>query len=219
MIIILIAVCLFFDVIYIICKRRNNGIFGLIAKTIASLCFIAIGYLGYKNHNSNFNYFILMGLILDGLGDIFLAFRNIFLKNIMFCIGGISFLFGHIFYIVAQYPIANNYQLQCIICGIVIGVIIMAFLERICRFPRAFKYLGIIYFIIITTMASLSVGIYLTNESVTNLIFMVGAILFMSSDCILAINNFSKKSFWMHPVYSLLYYFAQILISYSLFLI
>lgn len=219
MVYILMVCCLFFDIIYIVCKRQNKNVIGLFAKTIASLCFIFMGYLGYKHYNSNFTFWILIGLILDGLGDLFLAFRNIFLKHIMFFAGAVSFLLGHIMYLKAQFPIANNFQLQCVIGGVTAGALIFVTMESICRFHKAYKYLGIIYCIMISTMASFAVGIYLTNESTTNLFFMIGSILFMCSDTILILNNFSKKEAWMHPVYSVLYYVAQLLISYSLFLL
>lgn len=213
------AVCLFFDVVYIICKKQNKLIIGLIAKCIAALCFITIGYLGFKRHDSSFNYLILIGLILDGIGDLFLAIRNIAFKQAAFIIGALSFLAGHIFYIKAQFPIANIYQLQCMFIGIMAGSILMYYFDSVCRLKRGYKLLGIVYCIMISIMASLSVGIYLTNTIRPNLLFMIGSIMFMCSDFILVLNQFSKKKPWMHPIYSLLYFIAQLLISYSLFII
>lgn len=213
------AVCLFFDVIYIICKKQNKLIIGLIAKCIAATCFIAIGYLGFKKHGSTFNYLILIGLILDGIGDLFLAIRNIAFKQVAFVIGALSFLLGHIFYIKALFPIANYYQLQCVLVGIFIASIMMHFFDSVCRLRKGYKLLGIVYCIMIAIMASLSVGIYLTNKINCHLLFMIGSILFTCSDFILILNQFSKKLPWMHPVYSLLYFVAQILISYSLYII
>ena len=213
------AVCLFFDVVYIICKKQNKLIVGLIAKCIAAMCFITIGYLGYKGHNSSFNYSILIGLLLDGIGDLFLAIRNIAFKQVTFVIGALSFLIGHVFYIKAQFPIINYYQLQCVFSGIVFGSLLMYYFDSVCRFKRGYKLLGIIYCIMISIMASLSIGIYLTNMTKPNLLFMIGSIMFMSSDFILILNQFSKKKSWMHPVYSLLYFIAQLLISYSLYII
>ena len=213
------AVCLFFDVIYIICKKQNKLIIGLIAKCIASLCFIAIGYISYVRHNSNFNYLILIGLILDGIGDLFLAIRNIAFKQTTFILGALSFLAGHVYYIRAQFPIANYYLMQCIFAGIVVGAIIFYLLSNACRFKKVFVIIGIVYCIMITIMSALSVGIYLTNKIESNLLFMIGTLLFVSSDIILILNQFSKKVSWMHPVYSLLYFIAQIIISYSLYLV
>lgn len=213
------AVCLFFDVVYIICKKQNKLIIGLIAKCIAALCFITIGYLGYKRHDSSFNQLILIGLILDGIGDLFLAIRNIAFKQVAFVAGALSFLAGHIFYIKAQFPIANYYQLQCVFVGVIAGSIMMYFFDSVCRLKKGYKLLGIVYCIMIAIMASLSVGIYLTNKVECNLLFMIGSILFTCSDFILILNQFSKKRSWMHPTYSLLYFIAQLLISYSFYII
>lgn len=219
MISILISLCLLFDIVYIICRKNNKYNIGLIAKCLASFCFIIMGYLGYKHNNSTFNYYILIGLILDGVGDLFLALRNIVFKQAMFIAGAIAFLLGHIFYIKAQYPIANDYKIQCLIAGVVFGAILMNIFVKVCNLKLGYIVLGIVYCMMICIMASLSVGIFLTNKIKTAFIFSIGSILFMSSDFILVLNQFSKKKAWMHPTYSLLYYFAQILISYSLLLI
>ena len=212
------ALCIVFDIAYIISTAKNRNFIGLIVKTLAALCFITIGYLGYKNNNNAFNSYILLGLILDGFGDLLLAIRNIFAKNIMFILGTISFLSGHIVFIRALFSLANNYLIEGIIGSVLIGALLFYLLDRICRFNKVLTVLGISYMIIISMMVCLSVGIYLTNQTVAHLVFMMGAVLFISSDIILVIYNFSKKEKWMHTVYSLAYFTAQILISYSLFL-
>lgn len=208
--------CLFFDVVYIICKAKNKNIIGLFAKVLAAFCFITIGYFGYVNTKTAFSYYILIGLILDGIGDLFLAFRNIFAKNVNFFIGGVSFLAGHILFLRALLFIQNEYLLACIVLSAIIGPILFFFFKRVCRFGGALNILGITYLIIIIMMLCFSMGIYLTTPTLNHFIFMLGATLFVSSDIILVLYNFSKKDKWMHPLYSLLYFIAQILISFSL---
>ena len=215
----LMVLCLFFDILYIICKSKNKNVAGLFVKTAAAVCFLTIAYLGYINHKTTYTYMILCGLTMYALGDICLGLRNIFLKNIMFGIGAISFLIGHIVFIIALFPLNNIYKIECIIIGIIIGTILFAILYKVCRINRNFMIIGILYCTMISIMASLSVGIYVTSNTISNLIFMLGAGLFVSSDIILIMYNFSRKEKWMHPVYSLLYFIAQILISFSLHLI
>lgn len=210
------ALCLFFDVLYIISCAKKNNIIGLIVKTLAALCFIAIGYFGYLDSKSNFSYFILLGLILDGMGDLFLALRNIFAKNITFFIGTLCFLAGHIMYIRGLFLIENNYLVFCIILGIFLGALLFYLFNKVCRFGKALYIVGIAYTSIIMVMVCLSVGVYMSNQITSNLVFMLGAGLFVSSDIILSLYNFSKKEKWMHPIYSVLYFVAQILISFSL---
>lgn len=212
----LMALCLFFDVLYIISCTKKKNIIGLIVKTLAALCFIAIGYFGYLDNKSSFSYFILLGLILDGMGDLFLALRNIFAKNITFFIGTLCFLAGHIMYIRGLFLIENNYLIFCIILGIFLGALLFYLFNKVCRFGKALYIVGIAYTSIIMVMACLSVGVYMSNQITSNLVFMLGAGLFVSSDIILILYNFSKKEKWMHPIYSVLYFVAQILISFSL---
>lgn len=214
--ILLISLCLFFDVIYIICKATKKNIIGLLAKSLAAFCFIMIGYLGYKDNKTMFTELILIGLMLDGLGDLFLAIRNIFAKNITFFIGGIAFLAGHITFIRALFLIDNIYFIDCIIIAIILGSFIFYLIDKVTHFSKVYTIFGISYLIIILIMVCLSIGIYLTNPYNNHLVFMIGAILFVSSDIILALYNFSRKDKWMHPTYSLLYFVAQILISFSL---
>lgn len=210
------GLCLFFDIIYIICKAKSKNIIGLFAKTLAAFCFITIGYMGYLVNKTSFSYFILFGLILDGFGDLFLAFRNIFAKNVTFIIGTLCFLAGHILFIRGLFLIQNSYFIHCVICAVLTGPIIFFMMNRICRFSKVLMVIGMAYITLISMMVYMSAGVYFTHETVSSLLFMIGAIMFVSSDIILVIYNFSKKEKWMHPVYSLLYFIGQLLISFSL---
>lgn len=214
--VLLMFLCLLFDVIYIICKAKGKNFIGVIAKIIASACFITIGYFAYEKNDSIFNYYILLGLSLDGLGDLFLGLRNLFAKNTNFLLGTLCFLVGHIVYIKALFPLSNDYCFYCVILSIFVGAIIFSLLQRRCKFSKVYWVVGIVYCIIISMMTLFSVGVYCTNINSSNLVFMLGSIMFLSSDIILVLYNLSKKENWMHPVYSLLYYIAQILISFSL---
>ena len=96
----------------------------------------------------------------------------------------------------------NDYLLQCIIGGIILAAIVFYLYDRVCRFNKIYTIIGICYLSIIIIMVLCSVGVYITNQTIKNLVFMIGAILFVSSDMILILYNFSKKDKWMHPVYS-----------------
>lgn len=210
------ALCLFFDIIYIITQTKKKNFIGLIAKTLAALCFIAIGYFAYLDNPSTYKYFILLGLLCDGLGDILLAFRNLFAKNVMFLLGALFFLAGHIMFIRALLLLENIYLVTCLVVGVLVGAFVFYLFNKTCRFHKIYYVVGIAYVCLIMIMAALAVGIYYTNKTIPNIVFMIGAGLFVSSDIILILYNFSKKEKWMHPVYSILYFVAQILISFSL---
>ena len=212
----LISLCIIFDIVYIICNTKQKNIIGLFSKTFAALCFICLGYLGYKVNSTAFNYFILIGLILDGFGDLFLAIRNIFAKNVSFLIGTLCFLAGHILYIKGLYILNNNYLLINIVLGLIIGSIIFRFYCKVCKLNKVLHYVGYVYISTIIIMVLMSIGVFLTTFETNSLIFMIGSLFFVSSDLILVLYNFSKRKKWMHPTYSLLYFIGQILISFSL---
>ena len=214
----LIGLCLFFDIIYIICKAKKKYFAGLFAKVLAAICFVTIGYIGYTINKTTFTYYVFLALLLDAIGDLCLGIRNIFAKNIMFLTGSISFLIGHIMFIKGLFCLENNYLFNCVIAGIIAGAILFFLLYRICTMQKAMMVVGIIYTSLMCVFAFISVGVYMHYQTVKTLLFLIGSILFVSSDILLIIYNFSKKQEWLHPIYSLLYFVAQILISYSLHL-
>jgi len=210
------GLCIFFDITYIICKAKGKNVIGLFAKVLAAFCFVTIGYLGYIENSNKVTFFILNGLLLDGIGDVFLGLKNIFAKGFMFFVGTLSFLAGHIMFLRALLLLENSYILNCIVIGIVAGAIVFYLLDRVSKLTKSFRVVGMIYIIMICIMVVFSVGVYLTSGYHNHMIFMLGSILFVSSDIILSLYNFSKKRNWMHPTYSLIYFIAQLLISFSL---
>ena len=214
----LIALCLLFDITYIVCKAKKKYIIGLFAKILAAFCFVTIGYMGYLTNKTVFTYCALMALVLDAIGDLCLGLRNIFAKNLMFFIGTLSFLAGHATFIKGLLLLENPSTFNCIIMGIIVGAVLFYLLYRVSTMPKIMIPVGIIYTLLISIFVFLSIGVYISNHTVKNLLFTIGAVLFVCSDILLIIYNFSKKQGWMHPVYSLLYFVAQISISYSLHL-
>ena len=214
----LIILCLIFDFSYIYCFEKHKNILGLIVKTLASICFIVIAYINHINNSRIFSFLILLGLISDGLGDLFLGIRNFAFKKKSFIIGTLCFMIGHLIYIKALLELENKYLIYSIIIGLLSGLLIFYEFNKKCIFNGYMKLIGELYMIIIFIMLSISISTYLTSTKISNLFFMLGAILFTISDLILVTYNYLKKEKWMHPIYSIAYYIAQILISYSLFL-
>ena len=112
----------------------------------------------------------------------------------------------------------NPYLFNCVIAGIVVGAMLFYSLYRVSTMQKIMVPVGIIYTSLICVFVFTSIGVYLNNQSVKSLLFVIGSILFVSSDILLILYNFSKKQEWLHPVYSLLYFIAQLFISYSLHL-
>ena len=217
----LITICILFDLGYIYCKERQYNLCGFFCKSLAVLCFITIGLLAYKDNNSSFCLSIIIGLVLDGLGDVFLAIRNFKNNKKWLILGGIMFMFGHLLYIGAL--LSENItsifvDFVFIFIGFQLGYIFMKIMQKNLNLSKGYIVLGSIYCPLIFMVMTMSLCTYLNFKSIPNLVFLIGSILFVSSDVILILNNFGMKKKWMHPTYSLLYFIAQILISYSLHL-
>ena len=216
MIYVLASLCIIFDIFYIVLKAKHSFYLGLVSKCLAALCFITIGIINAKNNPNNFSYIICFGLLLDGLGDLFLALRNIKLDKVFFLIGAICFLLGHLTYIVGLLIICTQHRILYTLLGVLFGVVIYCFVTKKCEFSKVFKYVGIMYCLTISIMCFFAIGTYINIHTLESLVFMIGAIMFIISDIILIFCNFSNPKKWMHPVYSILYFSAQLLISLSL---
>lgn len=221
MLVSLIITCILFDLSYIYCKGRQYNLCGFFCKSLAVLSFISIGLLAYKDNESSFCLSIIIGLILDGLGDVCLALRNFNNNKKWFVLGGVMFAYGHLVYIgalLSEGILMINLELVFTSIGIVLGIIYVKLIKDRLSLSKGYVFLGNMYCSLIFMIMSLSLCVYIITKSVSMLAFLIGSILFVSSDVILILNNFGLKKKWMHPTYSLLYFMAQILISYSLHL-
>ena len=210
-------ICILGQYLYIRCSFKKKYSLGLICKTIASISFLIIGLIGYLAYNLKFNQYIVLGFIFDLIGDVLLAIRNIVLHDEMFFTGTISFMVGHIFYVLALASVINKGFNLCFLIGIVIGIIIYLYFYIKISIPKAFKIIGVIYTSLLSIIFVLSLCHYINNPIRCNLMFMIGSILFSLSDYTLIYNCFGKKKWWMHPLYSFLYYIAQLIIGFSMF--
>ena len=211
----LIIGCILGQLGYIFFSEKKKFVVALLCKTFASLCFCIIGFINYSANNNFANKLIIYGLIFDSIGDVFLGLRNLFAKDLMFVSGSLSFMAGHIFYILFFVRSISNYFLYMII-GSIIGLIIYIIIIKICELKSVYKVIGIIYCLMIYIICLLGVGLYLESNIFRNLLIMIGVLLFTCSDTILIVYNFYQKKHWMHPVYSGLYYIAQIVIALSI---
>jgi len=136
---------------------------------------------------------ILAGLFFSWLGDVLLLFEN--RHALFFILGLASFLITHICYIVyflkvkSMHPSLIRQQpwIAALVAGY--GVSLVMFLM-----PKLddLKIPVVIYAIVICTMLLFSLHVYNRLNKPANLLFVAGALLFTSSDSMLAINKFFK---------------------------
>ena len=189
-------------------KTNHSTIQLLIFKLLTIGLIISFAVIFRYNHDFYF-FTIISGLFFSLIGDIFLIFpKKHFLRGL------ISFLIGHIFYIVAfsserTVILASWIPLPLILYGLAIFYILRSHLGKM-LLPV------LIYMIIILVMAWQAWERWLWFQNRMALCAAVGAVLFLISDSLLAINRF-KRSFKMAEVLILSTYFsAQWLIALSL---
>lgn len=170
-------------------------------KTLLMPLLILIYFLESKKLNNfttlQLNKLFLVGLIFSFLGDLFLLFKWGFL----FGLG--SFLLAHLFYIfcfrnLAKIKISNNWF-------VFIGLYLVSLLAFLFPYLKEMKIPVIIYGITISTMFYFSL-----KTSKRTLI--LGAIFFVISDSVLAINLFVNQSTILSILVMITYVIAQLLL-------
>jgi len=178
-----------------------------VGKPFASLGFI-VATIGFGALESRYGNIVLTGLILGAVGDVCLLGSG----KKSFIAGLVSFLLGHVAYVVAfgSLPISAS---PALIAAVVMAAV-MALIAR-WVFPHAPDMrvpIGI-YMLVITAMCIVAIG---AGAAGAPWMIPVGAIMFTASDIAEVRDRFVAKGFvnrlWGPP----LYYAAQLLIAWSI---
>lgn len=185
--------------LYFVYSGRNSERF--FTKTLLIPILMLIYILESKKLNNfttlQLNKLFLVGLIFSFFGDLFLLFKWGFL----FGLG--SFLLAHLFYILcfknlAKIKISNNWL-------VFIGLYLVSLLAFLFPYLKEMKIPVIIYGITISTMFYFSL-------KTSNRILILGAIFFVISDSVLAINLFVNQSTILSILVMITYVIAQFLL-------
>lgn len=184
-------VCLFFIVlsIHLLAIVSHHQLLANITKPLLIPC-IALFFISASLFTpSLLKRYILTALFFSWLGDVLLIFQA---GQTGFFIGGlIAFLIAHIFYILFFYRIWVQQQLK-IKPLILLGVI--GFYTALISF--LFPHLGtmlapvLVYGFVISAMLCLALHMYPLRYKVAAAHFISGAVLFVISDSVLAVNKF-----------------------------
>jgi uncharacterized membrane protein YhhN len=153
---------------------------------------------------------MLAALFFSWLGDMFLLFEN---KNSLFFIFGLaSFLTTHILYIIYFLSIRSNQmsllKKQPILIAAVLAygiVLVWLFFPHL----NELKIPVIVYATVICTMLLCSLHIFLKANKPANIFFVFGALFFVLSDSLLAINKFYQPFIFAGVCIMLTYCAAQ----------
>lgn len=181
------------------------------SKTILSCLFILTAVV-QPHPNPGYYYLLLIGLIFCLGGDVFLALP----QERMFLFGLVSFLLGHVFYVICFFYVADLNQWTLI--GAVISLIVSGIVFIWLR-PHLGSMLGpvVVYILVITIMvvgAWTIVGNPRFSLSGRLLVF-IGALSFYVSDIFVARDRFLKNEFLNRLLGLPLYYLGQFLLAFS----
>ena len=219
MLFVLIILCAVLARFFLIAESKEEYVKAVILKGLASLCFVAIGLIcNPGNHVSNL---IVAGLIIGCVADVLLNLRMVFEEKgqLIFLVGILVFLAGHIMYLAAVLPLCP-YKLACIIAGVVLTALLMVWIFRRITAKPAFKIFGVVYIGAIMLLNCVAIGNVIAEQSPFNIVFAIGAVLFLVSDIVLILNTFgSEFRQSLRNTNISLYYAGQLLIAVSLTLL
>lgn len=216
----LIVLCLLIMSIFIYFEKKEKYVLAVILKGLASLMFVLLGFWCSRViTDPNFTKMVRIGLILGLIADVLLNLRFVFKQKgkIVFLVGILVFLSGHILYLCALIPTVKNVLLPLIV-GVVLTVIIIKWIFTQIEAQKAFKVFGIFYIGAIVIMNCFAIANLIQDPTNARyIIFVIGAISFLISDIVLILNTFGKTTKFSLRVTNLsLYYIGQILIAVSM---
>ena len=141
---IFIPLCLVLAGCFLYEESRKNYVPAVILKGVASFCFVVLGYrlMG----SSREAVLICVGLLLGCIADVLLNLRFVFPSKgqLVFLVGILVFLAGHVLYLVAVMGMVSSPWL-CVGIGVVLTALLMVWILRQITAKTAFKIFGVVY--------------------------------------------------------------------------
>ena len=195
-------------ILTILAATRNRLLLLYICKPLTIVLIILIALRGRFPTSSFYSYAIIAGLLFSLAGDVLLM-----LPVDRFIQGLISFFVAHLFYIAAlTFESGQDIPLPILLPFVMYGILILRWL-----WPELGKMrLPVLaYMLIISMMGWAAAGRWFGTRQPGSLFALLGAILFIISDSVLAVDRF-KAHFRSAQAYILSTYFiAQWLIALS----
>ena len=208
--------CLLLAGLFIMEENKEKYVTAVVLKGLASLFFVIVGAMA--GDGSHLAKLVLAGLILGCIADILLNLRWVFKEKgkLIFLVGILVFLSGHIVYLAAILPMAQSWVI-CFVIGIILTAGLMKWIFTKITAEKAFKIFGVFYIGAIVLMNCVAISNLVTVPSAFTALFAAGAALFLISDIVLILNTFGPESKFSLRITNLsLYYLGQLLIALSL---
>lgn len=219
------ALSLFF---FLFQKVQGYSLKAVYLKATTSMLFIILGaYSASQSAYRIFPMFVIIGLALGMLGDIFLDLKYVFKeKDYEFTLGGfVAFGLGHISYITGMFlEFYKGQSVLYIIIPFIIGLMMGPLTLLISKFLKAeygkIKPVAFVYAIILFSMVACGFSLWMMSgfSSTGLMMLFIGGVLFAVSDLILNMTYFTEGHEQPFDLISngVTYYAAQYLIAFSI---
>jgi len=194
------------SVVYLVSLFFKQGLFQAILKGCLMPLVLAVYIFGAEK----ILWQIVLALVLGWAGDILLLKGSDFR---FFRFGLVSFLLGHICYIIAMYGFAAPFHITALFISIAAAVCLGLLLFKIIRPAAEMKIPVIAYEITILTMAVFALQLFLAQGSSFGAFVLSGSLCFVVSDSTLAYDTFRKGPKYAGFIIMLTYIAAQLLIT------
>lgn len=155
---------------------------------------------------------MLLALAFSWAGDVLLMFESV--DNSFFIFGLIAFLIAHIFYIVLfdQVRVKENIR-QSLLPLLPIAIYYILLMSLLQPYLGKMQKPVSVYGLVISIMLSFAVDLWRSKDRLASFFTIAGALLFITSDSLLAINKFYNSFEFGGMLIMLTYGTAQLLIT------
>ena len=192
-------------------EKNGNQKGKLPTKTILSGLFIFTA-LVQVHSIPGYYYVLLLGLIFCLGGDVFLALP----QDRAFLMGLVSFLLGHVFYVICFFYVADISQWTWI--GCLVGLLVSGLVFLWLRPHLGSMLIPVIAYVIVITVMVIGAWTVLGDAKLNyagRLLVFIGAVSFYLSDLFVARDRFLKSEFTNRLIGLPMYYCGQFLLAFS----
>lgn len=174
-------------------------------------------FFNSRRYGDRFTLLIQVGLFFSLIGDIALMFQH--LDEFFFLIGLGAFLIAHMCYCIAfihnitEVGEAEGWILSACITIVIALFAVLFSWELVDKLDEGLTVPVIAYVVVIACMAILAAFRWMRTFPRSFWLVMIGALFFMASDSLLAVNRFIKPFDWSPAVIIITYAIAQFLIA------
>ena len=190
----------------------GNDAFRYVTKPLLMPLLIVYFVLDAKSSALSLKKWVILALGFSWLGDMLLMFES--LSTSYFIFGLIAFLIAHVFYIILfdQIRVKEKFK-QSLLPLLPIAIYYFLLISLLQPNLGGMQKPVSIYGLVISVMLSFAADLWRLKDKTASFLIIFGALLFITSDSLLAINKFHKQFQYAGIAVMLTYGIAQLLIT------